>query len=160
MALRLHRRHGCAPQSGFNPLQKQFAFVPRLRSVTLEYSPLACGQFSAATSDCTLYKAFSACIWSYLPCLTLKAPCLLKYKQIQADSVLISNQLNMHQVPAMCSARNLTTGKYKENTFFDLKAYVINNTGQLTIMEWLRQLSVEILTGRRSHLRVYGSQKQ
>lgn len=43
-----------------------------------------------AASDGTLYKTFSAGVWSYLFYLTLKAPYLLKYKQIQAGIVSIS----------------------------------------------------------------------
>lgn len=32
------------------------------------------------------------------------------------------DQSNIHQVPAMYNARNLTPGKYKENAISDLKA--------------------------------------
>lgn len=57
-------------------------------SLTMAFSPMASGYLFVASSDGTFCKAFSACLWSCLTCLP--STHLLKYKQIQADTVQIS----------------------------------------------------------------------
>lgn len=75
----------------------------------------------AAASDGTFCKDFRACISRYPSCLTLKTPCLLKYKQIQAD--IVSNHQSIKHTLSNCYVwcQESYTGKYKENTFSDLK---------------------------------------
>lgn len=53
----------------------------RLPSLVMGLSPLAHGWSFAAASDGTFCRAISAYVCSCLSCLTLKMPCLLKYKQ-------------------------------------------------------------------------------
>lgn len=92
-------------------------------------SPLAHGWSFAAASDGTFCRAISASVCSCLSCLTLKMPCLLKYKQ-NPSRYCVNPSINQTYVKHLLST--VPGISRQENTkILHHKAWVTNNTGEL-----------------------------